>query len=460
MGTVGTLSPFDEPEWDLALERNPYWERASSRTSPNDLIGAIRFDSGSAQPVEGSTITGATSSDTAIVMSWRLDSGTFAGGDAAGIIYVCGASGVFQDNENLDDDVSGGRSNVATTDGALEGAASFIYDYTAAESDGDPAAHDIVGDVPARISKEIIKTGASDSFELWAGFRSARKLQDSATVTSSSYENFIHIWELEDGTNNASESGITDDNTTDTTNSSPGGTNGGGVFVKVVPTDLTWDDTWQEILSILLRDAARSTADLAENFGRFRCLLRAKVTAGTWWVQAKQGYLGWGSTNFVEKDIVEISDTNWLFYDLGDIKFPLRDEQSLVPLGADFPFTSAEDVNEIELYGYRESGSGNLYVDCLCMIPIDEGFIYVEYPADATTLMLGESPKGAFAATASGVTGITAPAAISPSNYRIPAGDGRLYMVLQQSDGDELGNHITDMYLEYYERWSALRGSE
>ena len=54
----------------------------------------IRFDSGSVEPTEGETITGATSGDTGVVDEVVLESGTYAGGDAAGTISLNTATGV------------------------------------------------------------------------------------------------------------------------------------------------------------------------------------------------------------------------------------------------------------------------------------------------------------------------------------------------------------------------------
>jgi len=74
----------------------------------------ISFTGGGTYEVaEGNTITGATSAATATVERIVLDSGTWAGGDAAGRLILSGQTGTFA-SENLD---VGGNLNVATIAG-------------------------------------------------------------------------------------------------------------------------------------------------------------------------------------------------------------------------------------------------------------------------------------------------------------------------------------------------------
>lgn len=65
---------------------------------------------GTYEILPGDTITGATSASTARVVSLTLATGTWAGGDAAGVLTLDTRSGALQ-SENLD---VGGNSNVAT----------------------------------------------------------------------------------------------------------------------------------------------------------------------------------------------------------------------------------------------------------------------------------------------------------------------------------------------------------
>lgn len=96
-----------------------------NRLAPANPTGkTVTFTSGGTYEVKpGDTVTGATSAATAIVMGVRLTSGTWAGGDAAGELFVRSDSGTFQ-AENLD---VGATTNVATIDAALDAAGLFRY---------------------------------------------------------------------------------------------------------------------------------------------------------------------------------------------------------------------------------------------------------------------------------------------------------------------------------------------
>ena len=88
----------------------------------------LEFDSGGTTVIAvGDTITGATSEATGVVAHVILDSGTWAGGDADGKLFLSSVSGTFENNENLDVGVS---TNLATVDGTL--VTSTNYKYTAA----------------------------------------------------------------------------------------------------------------------------------------------------------------------------------------------------------------------------------------------------------------------------------------------------------------------------------------
>jgi hypothetical protein len=88
-----------------------------NRLAPaNCAFKTVAFTSGGTFEWEpGQTITGATSGATAVIIGFVLTSGTFAGGDAAGVLVVRSDSGTFQ-VENLN---VGANTNVATIGGAL-----------------------------------------------------------------------------------------------------------------------------------------------------------------------------------------------------------------------------------------------------------------------------------------------------------------------------------------------------
>lgn len=83
------------------------------------IVWTMNFDSGGTfEPQPGHEIEGETDGETAIIQAVSLDSGTWAGGDAAGSFILRRVSGVFGNNETLQ---IHGNADVATVDGALTG---------------------------------------------------------------------------------------------------------------------------------------------------------------------------------------------------------------------------------------------------------------------------------------------------------------------------------------------------
>lgn len=72
---------------------------------------SVAFTSGSEEPTNGDTLDGATSAESCTFMFAVVTSGTWGGGDAAGVLFVKTVSGAFQ-AENLN--INGGTANVMT----------------------------------------------------------------------------------------------------------------------------------------------------------------------------------------------------------------------------------------------------------------------------------------------------------------------------------------------------------
>jgi len=93
-------------------------------------LGSLKldFDSGGTTAIAvGDTITGQTSGATAIVNHVVIDSGSWAGGNADGSLYLSSVSKAFADDELLDVGVT---TDLATVDGTLVTANN--YKFTAA----------------------------------------------------------------------------------------------------------------------------------------------------------------------------------------------------------------------------------------------------------------------------------------------------------------------------------------
>ena len=334
--------------------------------------------------------------------------------------------------------------------------ASISYDYTTY------GPHDIVGDVAARVGSFKIgsPTSGANLDRFWIGLRSENK--------HPSLSDFQLIWECEDGTNNASESGITDDTTSDVNGASPG--SGSGAYVEVVETDLEWDDTWQEVLTISIEDiiSLPSSSELEANYGNFLWLARTKVTAGEWQIKLGFGYEDISA--FAFSDPVVVDSTSWDYYDAAIGALPPRDIQAGDPLG----LILNDRRLAIQIQARRTSGEGDLHLDCLCPIPLDEGFLivsganlvsgasltadaYFYYTPHDRPSMVARSDVGI------GATRYTQLPEFSAHNFRLPPGDGRMIIVYARASSSVLTDTMTvargDRY-GYWERWLSLRGAE
>ena len=92
-----------------------------------NIRAMVHFDSGSVLPTLGETITGATSGDTMVANRCVLISGTFAGGDAVGIIEGTSPTGydgaileIFTNDENLNGSVAGDNFATVNKIGAIQ----------------------------------------------------------------------------------------------------------------------------------------------------------------------------------------------------------------------------------------------------------------------------------------------------------------------------------------------------
>jgi hypothetical protein len=325
-------------------------------------------------------------------------------------------------------------------DAAPSAAACVVYDYTAA---GDAVgAHDIVGDVGARIRFLSILGGAGLNYEnFWLGIRSANKHGASGIA------NFEPVWELEDG-----------DNFTDVTDTVDAGASG-GYMVRVSESSVNWDDgSFHDVNTLLVND---TTVNIDDQFGQFLCLLRGNPSGSTWEIRMVV-HAGQASSK--------------IFYD--PVEMPVISGYAYVPLGiVEIPRNNTQSINKTDFTGYdafqiltsarRTSGSNDLDLDCLVLIPVDEGFLSLDVDGNTANVdeLFGEGPSGEYLSIRRWIVSglLTDENTISGiSNFRLPPGDGRIYCVYAE-EPDTLSNTITfndgDVG-KYYERWLSLQGKD
>lgn len=326
--------------------------------------------------------------------------------------------------------------------GAELAGASIIVDYT--------SAYDPVGDMPARLSSLIINSDATGANvgRLWIGLRSAGKHGTLA--------NFVNIWECED-----TDATLGTDASRETDAGNTASPIGGATDDYVLITLNPGTPGWAKRLTIALVDI---TANPTDNFGDFIWLLRHKLSAAdsTWEVQLRFGYTDMADANFIHGDIIELDNTAWDYAEMGPSRIPLRDLHAIIPSY----FGAAYERNyAIQIWARRTSGAAYLWLDCLCPIPTDEGFLKSwNFELDAGNndyWIFGEGPDGStYALDFRAITErFRHLAAISNHDFRLPIGDARIICVYA-------GPTISDITVGisiggyFFERWLSLRGSE
>jgi hypothetical protein len=326
-------------------------------------------------------------------------------------------------------------------------AAAVAYDYT--------AGHDIRGDVAARIAALSMRSGGIyDLYELWMGIRGATK-HSSGAVT-----NFIPVWEAEDGVtvnDTAADGGGTEPNT-----ASPGG--GAGDYLRIVENLVDWDDG-DDHISWYTDVNTAGYANPADADGKFLWLLRAKVTAGEWRVRMR---LGLNYQWFTLHEPVSVSNTNWYYYELGVASLPFRNVQVL---DRNMMNDDTDGACRVAIYAQRISGAGNLLMDCLVTIPVDEGYLHITIASMSSTheCLFAQGPSEATQCLA------VVPAAtdylnnLPPydfENFRLPPGDGRIICSYARYGSSVLTDQIefsvpnSICNVGFVERWLSLRGAE
>ena len=308
---------------------------------------------------------------------------------------------------------------------------------------------DISCDAPVRMVAVNFapNTAGMEVDRLWVGLRTEKHCPNPSQ--------FVDTWELEDGTRNAAESGITFD--ADATAS-------GNVRVTVADVDLNWDDTWNKVLTIKMSEIVGANRYRAQ-FGFFKWLLRAKVTAGEWQTQLRFGYNYMSDDELAENGIVTVDNTNWDFFDMGQRQVPFRDSRGYWP---DYSYEAINSESEefiIQVWARRTSGTDNLYVDCLCPIPLDEGYFFTsgaaanKAGADTDFIWYVESPYRTADCIVTRVFDIRKKIKFNANKFNfLPSCEGYIVGVFARSDQSVITDRA-DIGWAYARRWRIIRGT-
>lgn len=291
------------------------------------------------------------------------------------------------------------------------------------------------GDLPARLAYTKLEDngGAGEGiYKYWLGFRGTRY--------SSTPANFAPVWDLHDA------SFFGDDTTGGTSNADATANDS----FKVVCTFAT-EESMVYRVCMRVRDAAAYSDDQR---GRFKLLLRAKLSAGSTVVRVRR-HTGpsISQQTWAVGPRVAVSGTTWQYYDLGNISIP--GIRPLANRGTPGEF-------QIGVQAERESGAASLELDCLILIPLDEGFIHMgRVDSTAYTTPDFEGFQFADGRIEGVIHGATYVAELVPTVIEggLPVGSGIGVLAAERyQDSDKADT--ADVRLRVYQRWESLRGDD
>lgn len=317
---------------------------------------------------------------------------------------------------------------------------SYIYSASTVNCRGGMGSYGTVsGNCPARIARTSFLGasggGTGDLYEFWMGFRTDRYGDQT---------NLVPLWDL----------GQSGDSTpyNDTTSTYDADAQGNYKWVCSFGTATELRRLQAALMSF--------TSNYNDQRGEYTVLLRAKVGASTvCHVRLKDGFVN--TSELRSQPRVKIDSTDWLLYPLGTVTIP--------------PSRGVLDTGWLGQYGFelwasRASGSNDLHMDCIILIPRSEGFIHVS--GGAVKYWLGDQrpievrmyPEGGGAGwwyQQHQITGVTMPhtsVKIEPENYTLPIGAGSLVLAGQRETSHVLTDYI-DVRLYGYKHYRTLRGS-
>ncbi len=299
---------------------------------------------------------------------------------------------------------------------------------------GSPGA--VTGDEAGRLGLVSFEGEAIGGplYKFWLGFRSERYGLRA---------NFQPYWSL--------RKAVAVD--TDTT----GGTTNADATAKDGYKTIT---TFATVATLLRRVTIRvvdvSGANYNDQGGMFTVLLRAKLSAaGAVRVRMADGlYPAGGPMTGSVRGRVPISSTSWNFYELGNVQMP---SPGRLISGSRLLLNYALGID-----AERVSGACSLDMDCLVMIPNDEGFVYADggavqlVAADTKPLYVQHFADGTKLSV--GMVSNAPQTLGTPSiNGGAPIGNGIVVIAGQRQTVSTLADTV-GLLVNVYRRWRSIRG--
>ena len=299
----------------------------------------------------------------------------------------------------------------------------------------------IAGDQPARTPFVFFfSSGSSGLAEFWLGMRSDSKWGAAA--------DFKPVWNLRNSGTLGTDTSTAVDSTAEDGN-------------KIVTTFAT-QAAMVARATMRVRDAVGTTPTGIERKqrGRFMVLLRAYKTVGGDVVNVRLGSGFDASGTFALQDRVTVDTTGWKLYLLGEVEIPsARVLQNTIALES-----TAMGTSSLQVQAERISGSGALHMDCLVLIPHDEGSIYVKNAvglsgADRTIYVLqsADGMMNGYLVAADGTA--LESSTVQPRTWGVPIGDGQVIVAAQRVAGVSDKTDAFSIWMDYFTRYSSLRGA-
>lgn len=303
----------------------------------------------------------------------------------------------------------------------------------------------INGDVPARIAvMDPTPNGAAQFGEYWIGFKSNRFGNPAK---------FEPVWSLSDSIYLDTDTSSTADATA---------VNGN----KLVCTFGT-DETLTQRTITRINEVVASSSEHADQRGSYAVLLRAKMS-DTNSIACVRMLYSFADTLRILNPIYRARQTitspinsgYWMLYPMGTAVIPS------MRLSPGIEISTAA----ICLQAERISGSGNLELDCLVLIPIDDGGVHVasamnENVTNGFYLHVIQDADGAVRTFASSSTYVDYPSTIEPMNFTgLIANNSKPYIVVAgqkyvSTSSQSVFTDDIDITYTYIPRWRTLRGS-
>jgi hypothetical protein len=320
-------------------------------------------------------------------------------------------------------------------------ASTTVVDQIAMPTDGVHASDKMIltgieGTAPARIEHAEVLLSATpwmltpQTYEYWMGIR---PYHDGVA-------NFDSVWEAELGTNDVDTADVADGSCSNNW--------------KVVTTFV--DTTLVRRFYLQVQNIATVVGREVDYIGRYLVLARMRLdAAGTVGVQMRSGY----SDQIIHEELY-VESTLWYLYELGEIEIPPASDPAMY-------YRNWLRSFMVSVYAERLSGTPNLEVDLLCLIPT-EHFLHVSgsiISYDPTNnkrdgiFTMANDTMFAIGYTKAAPDVVNDALSLIPLNWYIPQEGGALVMIGQGPILHNLGETY-EVQLEYYPRWLSYRYDE